>query len=69
VENQADRLISGADVDAMFDVEKTTRYRWIQRGIIPKPIKLAASAAKWSYLECQAALEAIKKLPRHAGPE
>jgi predicted DNA-binding transcriptional regulator AlpA len=64
MEKQADRLISGADVDAMFDVEKTTRYRYIRREIIPKPIKLGATAAKWSYLECLAALERLKAAPR-----
>jgi predicted DNA-binding transcriptional regulator AlpA len=64
VDQQADRLISGADVDAMFDVEKTTRYRYIKRGIIPKPIKLAATAAKWSFRECLDALERLKAEPR-----
>jgi predicted DNA-binding transcriptional regulator AlpA len=64
VEQKADRLISGADVDAMFDVEKTTRYRYIKRGIIPKPIKLSMTAAKWSFLECLDAVERLKAEPR-----
>jgi predicted DNA-binding transcriptional regulator AlpA len=64
MERQADRLIGGSDVDAMFDIEKTTRYRYIKRGIIPKPIKLAATAARWSFNECQEALERLKDAPR-----
>ncbi len=64
METKTDRLISGADVDAMFAIEKTTRYRYIERGIIPKPIKLAATAAKWSQQECQDALDRLKAAPR-----
>jgi len=63
-EQGADRLISAADVDTMFDVTKTTRYRYIERGLIPRPIKLAATASKWSFQECVAALEQLKARAR-----
>jgi predicted DNA-binding transcriptional regulator AlpA len=64
MEKEADRLISGTDVDKMFGIEKTTRYRHIQRGLIPRPIKLAATSARWSYQECVAALEDLKAKAR-----
>lgn len=64
MEKQPDRLIGGGEVDKLFDVEKTTRYRYIKRGIIPKPIKLAATSARWSFNECQDALERLKQSPR-----
>jgi predicted DNA-binding transcriptional regulator AlpA len=66
MEAKDDRLIVGADVDNMFAVTKTTRYRHIERGIIPKPIKLAHTSARWSYQECVAALERLKSAARAA---
>jgi predicted DNA-binding transcriptional regulator AlpA len=69
MENQPDRLIGGGEVDKLFDIEKTTRYRYIKRGIIPQPIKLAATAARWSFNECQAALERLKQSPRTQGAQ
>lgn len=68
MDGEADRLLKGADVDAMFATEKTGRYRLIERGIIPKPIKLSGVAARWSYRECVEALERYKLAAREPTP-
>lgn len=60
----ADHLIGGEDVDHMFGVEKTSRYRYIERGLIPKPIKLSKTIARWSFNECVEALERYKAAAR-----
>jgi predicted DNA-binding transcriptional regulator AlpA len=57
-----DHLMDGDAVDAMWGgIGKTTRYRFIQMGLIPKPIKLSRTQARWSFNECNTALEEFKK--------
>ena len=69
MESPADRFISGDDVDQMFNITKNTRYRYIENGVIPKPIKFGKTSAKWSFQECVAAFERMKAAPRQGATQ
>lgn len=60
----SDRLITGEEVDRIFSIQKTTRYRYIKARVIPQPIRLSPNAVRWSHRECMEALERHKSAPR-----
>jgi predicted DNA-binding transcriptional regulator AlpA len=55
-----DHLITGATLDELTSSSKTERYRLIKRGLLPKPIKLSRTCARWSYREVMEAIERMK---------
>lgn len=41
-------------------LDKTTLYRWIRLGKVPKPVKLTIRKSRWRYSECLAAIEKMQ---------
>lgn len=41
------RFVSADQLAQRYSVDKSTIWRWAQRGIIPKPIRLSEQCTRW----------------------
>jgi len=60
------RFIDAAELARRLGVTRTTVYRQVELGVLPKPVYVAARAARWRLDEVLQALEARRATPREA---
>lgn len=53
---QVGRFFGGTDKP----IDRSTIYRWVRHGRIPKPIRVGPKQSRWSRVECTEALQAMK---------
>lgn len=54
--------VSKATLAAELDVSESTVDNWVQRGVLPKPVKIGGSV-RWSWSQVDAALGAVATTP------
>lgn len=55
---ELDQILRPAAAAAFLSVGKTTLYRWVDRGMIARPIKLGERASGWRRLDLIAFVDA-----------
>jgi predicted DNA-binding transcriptional regulator AlpA len=55
-----DRLVSRAEIAALYGVQPLTVYLWGRAGKLPEPIRLTKRTLRWKLSEVRAALEGKK---------
>lgn len=58
--------ISGPALDRRLGISRSTRWRWIAQGYLPKPIRLGPKCLRWVVEEVEA-LERQAKADRGVG--
>lgn len=47
------RYVSAEQLAERYDVDRSTIWRWSQRGILPSPIKLSEQCTRWNLDEVE----------------
>ena len=60
------KLLTTEDVTDALGVSRTTVWRLVKAGTLPRPIKLGPQCNRWRPSDIEAALEALRPSPRAA---
>ncbi len=61
---QADRLLTDRQVGELYGVTRFTVWHWARAGRIPGPIVNRTRFARWSHLQIQESIRALREAER-----
>jgi predicted DNA-binding transcriptional regulator AlpA len=59
-----DSLMTAKEVAARYGLNRTTIWRWVNSGLVPKPVVQRPKFTRWSAHQVSAAIEALKTAER-----